>query len=674
MKSVFKNLAFCAVLGASGSAFAAVVPFPNGDFETPGGASWDKNSFAGNQVISFPSTGGNTGGYGSIVSNELGGYAVLVTNGGLPYPLASLNLVAGKTYTFSYDMITSVAGPNKGGIKIESWSSTAGISDSKDQRVTSASTGWATYSYAYTIDPAATHIKVVPLWTPGETVGFDNVRVDNTPIVPPPVVPVIPNSGFEIPGGPFNVGADWAYFAGGFTGTHFTTGGNPGGNTVIDATVPGTYGVLVAKGNAYFSLAELGLTAGGTYIFQMDMKLLAGQDLGGLKLELSGADFVEKKPTAQQIAALPNPITEWNTYSFEFTIPAGWTQFKVVPVWGVASRVAYDNVKILPPPPLAAQIQAGTTVSWNAANPLNSYQPQESPTGLPGSFTNLGPKISGNAVTTVFAAVPAPFYQVLETTPDLFANAVLNPGFETSAVSSAPADNWSIPVPANNPNAVMTVVGSYPEVALAPFAGTKMLVIDSTTPATGPVTPPDTNVRSDSWTVTGNTVYTLSFQAAHLFKIGGANPQFYFQFFGSDPIFGDPVFLGDSFTSFQSLGGSWTKVERTFTTPAAATSMTIGFIQAMGAGNGWRWVTLIDDVSLLTPSTPGVTTVIPATPAAGVQISWNSKSGKTYQVKSSIGLLDWENFGTAAAGTGGTMSVSAPLTPPNKFYRVEETP
>jgi hypothetical protein len=61
-------------------------------------------------------------------------------------------------------MLASVAGPNKGGVKLESWSASAAISNSGDQRVTVTTAGvWQTYTYTYTINPTATHIKIVPL-------------------------------------------------------------------------------------------------------------------------------------------------------------------------------------------------------------------------------------------------------------------------------------------------------------------------------------------------------------------------------------------------------------------------------------------------------------------------------------------------------------------------------
>ncbi|MEP4076344.1 beta strand repeat-containing protein [Haloferula sp.] len=185
-----KGLIAALAIGGVASLSAAPVLFPNGDFATTGGADWGE-SFAGAQVFNYPTTGGNPDGYGEIVSSEGGGYAVLISNSDTPLPLGDLGLVAGETYTFSYDMIASVAGTGKGGIKLESWNpamnATGSISNSGDQRVNPADTGWNSYTYVYTIDSMATHIKIVPLWTPNETVGFDNIGVDNTPFVPMPV-------------------------------------------------------------------------------------------------------------------------------------------------------------------------------------------------------------------------------------------------------------------------------------------------------------------------------------------------------------------------------------------------------------------------------------------------------------------------------------------------------
>lgn len=491
---------------------------------------------------------------------------------------------------------------------------------------------------------------------------FDKLSLVVAPFVPDTIV----NGNFEIPGG-----TGWGTTQG--IVTYPTTDGNPNGNAVLEST--GGFAVLYAFNNQEKTFASLGLSPGDTYTFQMDMKVISG-DIGGIRLEGPAGYVVD------QFAPANTGGSGWATYSFELTVPATPAQSKFGLRVPNGSKVAFDNVGIVlpgPPPPPVASIVMGNQVGWTAASAVNSYQPQESTDNS--TWTNLGSPIVGNTVTAVFDASKSPFYQVLETTQPTFGNGVLNPGFETTTASfpanlptfgNPGAVNWNIPV-APNANAIMTVAGSYPGTSLTPHGGSQMLVLESITPLTGPVTPPDVNVRADSVTVTPNTTYTFTFWAANPVKIGGANPQFYFDFFGPDPIFGDIIFLGNSFTSFAAPDGTWTLITKTFTTPANATSMSIGFIQAMGAGNAWQWITLIDDINLPVAISPGTTTTLAATVVPAAQVSWTTVTGSNYQVKSSPNLSSWSDFGSSVAGTGGTFSVVDPVTIPAKFYRVLQT-
>jgi hypothetical protein len=656
MNIALKTLLPAALFGLSGFAAAAPVLFPNGNFETAGGADWGFDQ-ANGHTVSYPATGGNPNGH-AIIDGTLATetwYAVLITNGNAPYPLASLGLQAGKKYKFMYDMKSQTAGANKGGIKIESWTATNPIGDSGEKRKTTTGTGWASYEEEYTIDPTATHIKVVPLWTSNETVAFDNVAVDNTPIFQPPIVPVVPNGDFEIPGGGFNVGANWAYFTDTIPASHQATGGNPGGNVVIDATVPGGYGVLVAFNNAEATLASLGLQPGGTYTFQMDMKIISGSNLGGLKLEGPDGYVYENRPVAPLV-----PNGQWATYSWQVTLPLTLTRFKIVPIWGIGSSVAFDNVKILLPEPVKATIEKGTLVNWTPTSAENTYQVQESANNS--TWTNLGTPFTGTGVTSTFDATKSPYYQVVESAP-AFVNAVFNPGFEETG--SSPADGWNNIVALNGGSAS---AGSSHTGGFVPDSGDQMLIIESITGPVDPVPAPDINVRSDQIEITGGQAYTLTFRAAHVQKTGGGNPQFYLMF--ED---GSNNFISDTFQSFSLLGSSWATVTRNFTAPANAVYVKVGFIQAVGAGANWHWVTLIDNVSILVPGQGGVLGTLPATTAPGVRISWNTMNGATYQVRSSTTLGGWTNFGSAITGDGDIWSVTDTITPPAKFYQVGET-
>lgn len=659
MRSFIQRLAPFALGGLAGIATAAPVFLPNGTFEA-GGADW-AFAQANGHTVSYPATGGNPGGHvvidGTAASQTW--FAVLISNGDAPYPLASLGLQAGKTYKFLYDMQTATAGPNKGGIKIESWTATGALSDSGDKRKTSTGTGWASYSEEYTIHPSATHLKVVPLWTSNETVAFDNIGVDNTPAQ---VLPVVPNSGFETPGG-----ANWAYYTDGFGLTYPATDGNPGGCAVIDATGPGGWGVLVANNNVPIPLSTLGLTAGGTYTFQLDMKVLSGANPGGLKVEFVPGASGDLRYSATQIAALPKPVTDWNTYRFQITLPSACTQIQIVPLWGPGSKVAYDNVKIVlpePPAPPSASIEQGTIVSWTPTSAQNTYQLEESNNNA--DWTPVGAAVNGTAVSTAFDATKSRFYRVQESEPGV-ANAVFNPGFENSDFNTDPADGWKT-LAATNGGTVSTA-SSYTG-GFVPNGGTEMLVIESATPAEGPVAAPNTDIRSDVFAIAGGAQYTLTFRAAHVTKIGGANPQFSLFFYDASNV---PV-GGPIFESFSSVGSTWATVTKTFTAPAGATGMTVGWIQAMGAGNGWQWTTLIDDVSLLVPTDSALVGTVPTNTAAGVRVSWDTLDGATYQVRTSTTLGGWTNFGAPITGDGGIWSITDTITQPNRFYQVIETP
>jgi hypothetical protein len=181
-------------------------------------------------------------------------------------------------------------------------------------------------------------------------------------------------------------------------------------------------------------------------------------------------------------------------------------------------------------------------------------------------------------------------------------------------------------------------------------------------------------VRSDFIPVTAGTTYNLSFYAANPVKIGGANPQYDIFFYNAN---NNPV-GGPIFTSFASVGSAWTQVSGTVTPPAGATQLTIGWIQAVGAGAGFDWVTLIDDVSLSSGiASPGQTNVLSAASQAGVQISWASTSGSSYQVQATTDLnanTSWSAFGGIVAGNGTTNTVNDSSSAPHKFYEVLQLP
>jgi|GEM_PF-1675906 len=161
---------------------------PDGNFDSPSGDGvtnyWDTSSFGAPFANSFPTSGGNPGGYGVMDDTGGGSYGVWVSGKTAPLPLDSLSLIAGHTYNFVQDM-QIISGSSIGGLKIESWGPGGRLSDSGDMRPASGSGSWETYCFSYTINAAATGIKFVPLWGPGSSVAFDNVgvMVPKTPIM-----------------------------------------------------------------------------------------------------------------------------------------------------------------------------------------------------------------------------------------------------------------------------------------------------------------------------------------------------------------------------------------------------------------------------------------------------------------------------------------------------------
>ncbi len=129
--------------------------------------------------LSYPATGGNPGGYGVMDNTGGGGWGIWVGGNDAAIDLATMGLSANFTYNFVQDM-KIVTGTDIGGLKIESWGPSGKISDSGDMRPSVSghnTANWETYSFPYTIDPAATGLKIVPLWGANSSVAYDNIGV-----------------------------------------------------------------------------------------------------------------------------------------------------------------------------------------------------------------------------------------------------------------------------------------------------------------------------------------------------------------------------------------------------------------------------------------------------------------------------------------------------------------
>ncbi len=292
--------------------------FPNGDFAA-GGPTTDWLEVSGDGVIAYtyPATGGNPNEYGVIDNTGGGGWGIWVggaTDPGLP--LSSLGLVPGSTYTFVQDMKT-LAGTNTGGLKIESWSETAMISSSGDMRPGTLGTpDWSTYTFNYTIAFGAVAIKVVPLWGPNSSVGYDNLGVV-VPLSTPLNAQIInPNNGATI-GTNFLIVANASVVPGTVTNVDFYLGASLLGN---DDTAP-------------FSWSVVGATPGAAAL-----TVVAKDDTGGSVT--SAVVNVTIQVITPESAFVVDPASPWQSYMNWFQTPQNFNAYVQGSPWGADGLVA----------------------------------------------------------------------------------------------------------------------------------------------------------------------------------------------------------------------------------------------------------------------------------------------------------------------------------------------
>lgn len=671
MKSKIRIISFCTLLGAPTFAQAAPTLIPNGDFSSPGGASFGFfQSAAG--VVTFPTTGGSgdNGGY-VLINNTLGSWGGGIVsppdnfysnNQGIP--LSNLGLVAGKTYTFSMDM-KNFAGSGTGGLKLEAWNNGGGAaSNTGDVPASGSSNQWATYSWNYTIPAGTLSIKIVPLLTgasggsTADSVGIDNIKVNNTPVPAPPFIPdTITNGDFEVAGG-----SGWATETTGPQISFPATGGNTGGHAVIDASVTEGFAAIKAFGGAEKTFASLGLAPGDVFRIEMDMKILAGQNIGGVRLVgPAGFDFLSRP-------AIIGDGSTWETYSIPITVPAAPSQALFSFVWGFNSQVAFDNIKIvLPAPaaPLQATIAKGTSVSWTAPSAVNSHQPQESADNT--QWTNLGSAIVGNSVVSIFDASPSPFYRVLESAPTT-TETVYNGNFAEATDIEVEAEGWN---PVGNQLPTRLETGGRVDNG----ACMQIKALNSGANATVSEIQQNTKgvVGNTNGTVVPGNRYSLSLWAKQV-SIGPSYVQEYrVSFLAAGGAELPPG--GGQWQSFSAnISGDWEKKTISgLVAPAGAVTALIQIAGKTGAVDGGLGEVLIDDVTLESSGfgTPMVRT---AATLPAVEISWPSKTGQDYQVEAATDLVNWSNFGGVISGNNNTKAVYDTIAPPAKFYRVGELP
>ncbi|NNC89984.1 MAG: hypothetical protein HKN82_16120 [Akkermansiaceae bacterium] len=650
MKNHCKLLVFGALLGAALPLFGAPNFVPNGDFSTTAGATWLTASGDGTFVFSFPETGGNTGGHAVIDhSANDGGFGILISNDGAPIPLATLGLSAGEGYTFFQDM-KILSGTSIGGFKVDFFMGETGVGSTGDifPALIGDGSTWETYSFQAAIPFNADGIKVVPLWGAGSSVGYDNICVDPTPIPQPP----LPNGDFE------NGAASWFELGGPDTSFSYpATGGNPDGYGVMTNNGNG-FGIWVANAGAPILLESIGLSGCDLVTFTLDMTILSGTEIGGLKIEfLEGATFLGD--TGDMRPALIGDGTTWETYSFEVLIPPTADNIKVVPLWGPGSSVGYDNVSFIPPAPqeLDIDIKTGKIVGWSPSNLENSYQPQESADNS--TWSDLGPLIVGDTATSVFDASCSPFYRVQEIATVLNDVAV-NGDFEIP-------DEFDPLCPAS-----WQCIGTQLPTRITSDKrsgdASLQLKVDNGMTTDANQAEIQQNVTAAGGTITPGATYRFSFWAKQISSGISYVQQFRVQWL--DDI-GAPLGGGVGFNNFAGGNGVWLETfVDDLVAPANADTALIQIFAATGAVEGGLGEVLIDDLTLAV-ATDNVVNTLTTTVGDAVQVCWESMAGKSYQPQCSTDLQSFTNLGPALLSDGSDLSFIDAVTPPAKFYRVE---
>lgn len=220
------------------------------------------------------------------------------------------------------------------------------------------------------------------------------------------------------PNGDFSAGGptgDWAEVncCGNFVYNYPATGGNPGGYGTINNQGPTDFfGIWVNGDTAPLPISSFGLTAGQTYTFVQDMKIISGSTIGGFKIDwFDGANAQVGTTTDLRPSTAGHNTANWETYSFVITIPSGAVGMKIVPLWGQLSEVAFDNIGVVIPTtsPLAAAI----TSPGNSATVGTNFTINASASVLPGSVTNVyfydGATLLGNDDTTPYSVAATGF-------------------------------------------------------------------------------------------------------------------------------------------------------------------------------------------------------------------------------------------------------------------------
>jgi hypothetical protein len=172
--------------------------------------------------------------------------------------------------------------------------------------------------------------------------------------------------------------------------------------------------------------------------------------------------------------------------------------------------------------------------------------------------------------------------------------------------------------------------------------------------------------------VTGGAPYTFSFFADRLAGSVADVDTYNITWLNSNSL----VVASTGYTSYTPGPNVYVPtVVNGLTAPAAATSATIYFHSAGGAGSSLSATIDIDDVSLVNPAAGGSTGILTNTVQAGIaqgaDITWFASNGVPYQVQWSVDDSNWNNLGSQITGTGASNTVfDAAAQAGHNYYQV----
>jgi hypothetical protein len=538
---------------------------------------------------------------------------------------------------------------------------------------------------------------------------------------------LVTDGDFESPNG--DIGP-WQNMFGGDSISFLSTGGNPNG--CLQITDAGSYGGVAYVNPPDLTLSSLGLVAGQTYTFLMDMQIAGGANIGGLKIESwNDSNILNDSGNMYPLAG----TTDWATYSFTYRISPGATRLNIVPLWGPNSTVNFDNIRVV--------VAGVNPISVAITDPTNSqvissnFTIHASASVSPGSITNVAFYVDnvlvGNATNSPYGFVetglPAGAHALKAVAMDNGGNQATSSVVNITVTNGAPA-TFSAYEPFN-----YTSISSGVPTTGTGFTGTWSCGAEGTVVA---------GLTYPGLAVTGNALQSSSFYqleslASVTSGLGTIWVSFIFKQSGDNGGNRDGFVLEDStgkgvmfaYHQFQAAIGSpalvavnnFTAVGATLT-PNSATTQTynannfyvlkltynggslssvavytnptagqgnppapdftvtsglsgIGVLSVLGVVHQAVTQITVDEVRAGTTFAdvvggnlnPTIPTTLGLTVTAGKQVSWTASATNYYQPQSSSDGVNWNNLGNLLYGTNVTSMFDFAPAP---FYQVQE--